>query len=166
VVLFCCKISAFSFNFLSFEAIEQLCYYCHFVVFQTPRRSTSSEKFSSKEESKLTKSSKEEHRTQATIKKVVANGTTEEQEKNGKQRVSVGKKSSEFSNTGFPGNLVKVSPSSRKVTDASVQWASLPSSIAKLGKVYPLKRQFFSPVVAFYSLLPRFAYAIFTSDFH
>ncbi|XP_027910143.1 uncharacterized protein LOC114169272 [Vigna unguiculata] len=100
----------------------------------TPRRSTSSEKFSSKEESKLTKSSKEEHRTQATIKKVVANGTTEEQEKNGKQRVSVGKKSSEFSNTGFPGNLVKVSPSSRKVTDASVQWASLPSSIAKLGK--------------------------------
>ncbi|BAT90852.1 hypothetical protein LR48_Vigan08g165100 [Vigna angularis] len=100
----------------------------------TPRRSTSSEKFSSKEESKLTKSSKEEHRTQTTIKKVVANGTTEEQEKTGKPRVSVGKKSSEFSNTGFPGNLVKVSPSSRKVTDASVQWASLPSSIAKLGR--------------------------------
>ncbi|XP_047151227.1 uncharacterized protein LOC124823133 isoform X2 [Vigna umbellata] len=101
---------------------------------ETPRRSTSSEKFSSKEESKLTKSSKEEHRTQTTIKKVVANGTTEEQEKTGKPRVSVGKKSSEFSNTGFPGNLVKVSPSSRKVTDASVQWASLPSSIAKLGR--------------------------------
>ncbi|QCD88471.1 hypothetical protein DEO72_LG3g3019 [Vigna unguiculata] len=100
----------------------------------TPRRSTSSEKFSSKEDSKLTKSSKEEHRTQTTIKKVVANGTTEEQEKTGKQRVSVGKKSSEFSNTGFPGNLVKISPSSRKVTDASVQWASLPSSIAKLGR--------------------------------
>ncbi|XP_014494248.1 uncharacterized protein LOC106756368 isoform X1 [Vigna radiata var. radiata] len=100
----------------------------------TPRRSTSSEKFSSKEESKLTKSSKEEHRTQTTIKKVVANGAMEEQEKTGKQRVSVGKKSSEFSNTGFPGNLVKVSPSSRKVTDASVQWASLPSSIAKLGR--------------------------------
>ncbi|ESW03926.1 hypothetical protein PHAVU_011G052900 [Phaseolus vulgaris] len=104
---------------------------------ETPRRSTSSEKLSSKEESKmqpLTKSSKEEHRTQTSIKKVVANGTMEEQEKTGKQRVSVGKKSSEFSNTGFPGNLVKVSPSSRKVTDASVQWASLPSSIAKLGR--------------------------------
>lgn len=116
------------------------------MVFQTPRRSTSSEKFSSKEESK-TKSSKEEHKTQTSIKKVVANGTMEEQEKTGKQRVSVGKKSSEFSNTGFPGNLVKVSPSSRKVTDASVQWASLPSSIAKLGRVYPFKTRLFSAVV-------------------
>jgi len=94
----------------------------------------------------LTKSSKEEHRTQTSIKKVVANGTMEEQEKTGKQRVSVGKKSSEFSSTGFPGNLVKVSPSSRKVTDASVQWASLPSSIAKLGRVYPFKTRLSSPV--------------------
>ncbi|XP_061357534.1 uncharacterized protein LOC133301847 [Gastrolobium bilobum] len=103
----------------------------------TPRRSTSSEKLSSKEESKVqapTKSSKEEHRTQTSIKKVFANGTMEEQEKSNKQRISVGKKSSEVCNTGLPGNLVKVSPNSRKVTDASVQWASLPSSIAKLGK--------------------------------
>lgn len=103
----------------------------------TPRRSTSSEKLPSKEESRMqpqTKSSKEEHRTQTSIKKVIANGTTEEQEKSSKQRVSVGKKSSDVSNTGFPGNLVKVSPNSRKVTDASVQWTSLPSSIAKLGR--------------------------------
>ncbi|RDY12684.1 hypothetical protein CR513_02497, partial [Mucuna pruriens] len=103
----------------------------------TPRRSTSSEKLSSKEESKMqlpTKSSKEEHKTQTSIKKVVANGTMEEQEKSSKQRISVGKKSSEVSNSGLPGNLVKVSPNSRKVTDASVQWSSLPSSIAKLGR--------------------------------
>ncbi|KAL2328873.1 hypothetical protein Fmac_022300 [Flemingia macrophylla] len=103
----------------------------------TPRRSTSSEKLSSKEESRMqpqTKSSKEEHRTQSSIKKVSANGATEEQQKSSKQRVSVGKKSSDVSNTGFPGNLVKVSPNSRKVTDASVQWTSLPSSMAKLGR--------------------------------
>ncbi|TKY67474.1 hypothetical protein E2542_SST10368 [Spatholobus suberectus] len=104
---------------------------------ETPRRSTSSEKLPSKEESKMqlpTKSSKEEHKTQTSIKKVVANGTMEEQGKSSKQRVSAGKKLSKVSNTGFPGNLVKVSPNSRKVTDASVQWASLPSSIAKLGR--------------------------------
>lgn len=122
------------------------------MVFQTPRRSTSSEKFPSKEESKMqlqTKASKEEHKTPISTKKVVANGTMEEQEKSSKQRVSVGKKSSEVSNTGFPGNLVRVFPSSRRVTDASVQWASLPSSIAKLGKVYPLKILFSFTVLAF-----------------
>ncbi|KAG4979598.1 hypothetical protein AAZX31_12G048400 [Glycine max] len=103
----------------------------------TPRRSTSSEKFPSKEESKMqpqTKSSKEEHKTQTSIKRVIVSGTMEEQEKPSKQRVPVGKKLSEASNNGFPGNLVKVSPNSRKVTDASVPWASLPSSIAKLGR--------------------------------
>ncbi|RZB74363.1 uncharacterized protein LOC114380419 isoform X2 [Glycine soja] len=104
---------------------------------ETPRRSTSSEKLPSKEESKMqpqTKSSKEEHKTQTSIKRVIVSGTMEEQEKPSKQRVPVGKKLSEASNNGFPGNLVKVSPSSRKVTDASVPWASLPSSIAKLGR--------------------------------
>ncbi|KAH1141687.1 hypothetical protein AAZX31_12G048400 [Glycine max] len=104
---------------------------------ETPRRSTSSEKFPSKEESKMqpqTKSSKEEHKTQTSIKRVIVSGTMEEQEKPSKQRVPVGKKLSEASNNGFPGNLVKVSPNSRKVTDASVPWASLPSSIAKLGR--------------------------------
>ncbi|XP_028793176.1 uncharacterized protein LOC114748871 [Neltuma alba] len=45
-----------------------------------------------------------------------------------------GRKSSELSSTGLPGNLVKCSLNSKKVTDASVQWASLPSSLAKLGK--------------------------------
>lgn len=111
------------------------------MVFQTPRKSTSSEKFPSKDESKTqtpTKSSKEENKSQTSTRKVNAEGTKEEQEKSSKKRVSNGKKSSEVSNNGFPGNLVKVSINSKKVTDASVQWASLPSSIAKLGKVYSL----------------------------
>ncbi|XP_019448539.1 PREDICTED: uncharacterized protein LOC109351529 isoform X1 [Lupinus angustifolius] len=103
----------------------------------TPRRSTSSEKMPSKEQSKIqapTKFTKEEHKIQTSTKKVSANGTMEEREKSSKRRNPSGKKSSEGSNTGLIGNLVKVSPNSRKVTDASVQWSSLPSSIAKLGK--------------------------------
>ena len=35
--------------------------------------------------------------------------------------------------------MVKVAVSNRKVTDGSVQWASLPSSISKIGRVYPLR---------------------------
>ncbi|KAK7262608.1 hypothetical protein RJT34_30183 [Clitoria ternatea] len=104
----------------------------------TPRRSTSSEKLPSKEESKIqaaTKAFKEEHKTPTPTKKaIISNGTMEEQEKSSKQRISNGRKSSEVSNSGLPGNLVKVSLSSRKVTDSSVQWTSLPSSIAKLGR--------------------------------
>ncbi|KAK7261629.1 hypothetical protein RIF29_27945 [Crotalaria pallida] len=103
----------------------------------TPRRSVSIEKLPSKEESRIqatTRPSKEEHKTQMSVKKATANGTVEEQEKSSKSRTSIGKKSPDGSNNGFPGNLVKVSLNSRKVTDGSVQWASLPSSISKLGK--------------------------------
>ncbi|CAL0324058.1 unnamed protein product [Lupinus luteus] len=103
----------------------------------THRTSFSSERLSSKEESRIrasTKVSKEEHKTQMSVKKANANGTTEEQGKSSKQRTSIGKKSAEGSDNRFPGNMVKVSLSSRKVTDASVQWASLPSSISRLGK--------------------------------
>ncbi|XP_027341101.1 uncharacterized protein LOC113854350 [Abrus precatorius] len=103
----------------------------------TPRRSISSGKLPSKEEGRIqapTKSAKEEHKTPMSTKKAIANGTTEEPEKSSKQRTSIGKKSGEISNNGLPGNLIKVSLNSRKVTDASVQWASLPSSISKLGR--------------------------------
>ncbi|RDX95289.1 hypothetical protein CR513_22211, partial [Mucuna pruriens] len=104
----------------------------------TPRRrSVSSEKLSSKEEGRIqapTKPSKEQHKTHSSTKKANANGTMEEPEKPSKQRTSIGKKSAEVSNGGLPGNLVKVSLSNRKVTDANVQWASLPSSISKLGR--------------------------------
>ena len=86
-----------------------------------------------------TKPSKEQHKIQAPTKKVNANGTVEEPEKSSKLRTSIGKKSAKVSNSGLPGNLVKVTLSNRKVKDGSVQWASLPSSISKIGRVYPLR---------------------------
>lgn len=106
------------------------------------------------------KSSKEEYKTQTSIKKVVADGNVEEQEKSSKPRKSIGKKSSEVSNSGFPGDLVKFSPKSKKVTDASVQWASLPSSIAKLGRVYPRKTPCFLALASFLSAEDSFAISL------
>lgn len=92
------------------------------------------DKLPSREVKAPIKPSKEEHKAQVSIKKV-ANGVIEEQEKSSKLRTSFVKKSAEVSNNGLPGNMVKVSLSSKKVNDSSVQWASLPSSISKLGKV-------------------------------
>ncbi|KAJ7980673.1 DUF936 family protein [Quillaja saponaria] len=104
----------------------------------TPRKSTSTiERLPSRVENKIivsTKSSKEETKVQMSIKKVTANETMEDREKANKQRIFVGKKSSEISINGLPGNLVKVSLNSRRLTDGSVSWSSLPSSLAKLGK--------------------------------
>ncbi|CAK8535974.1 unnamed protein product [Lathyrus sativus] len=99
-----------------------------------PRRSMATDKLPSREVKAPIKPSKEEHKAQLSTKKVTTNGNIEEQEKSSKQRTSFVKKSAEVSNNGLPGNMVKVSLSSRKVTDSSVQWASLPSSISKLGK--------------------------------
>ncbi|KAK7283982.1 hypothetical protein RIF29_13732 [Crotalaria pallida] len=73
-------------------------------------RSVSIEKLPLKEESRIqatTRPSKEEHKTQMSVKKATANGTVEEQEKSSKSRTSIGKKSPDGSNNGFPGNLVK-----------------------------------------------------------
>ncbi|KAL5543194.1 hypothetical protein UlMin_010904 [Ulmus minor] len=101
----------------------------------TPRKSTSSERLPSKEEKKIqvsAKSSKEENKVQMSTKKV-SNGALDEQNKSDKQRISVVRKSFGESANGFPGNLVKV-PVNRKLTEASVSWVSLPSSLAKLGK--------------------------------
>ena len=81
------------------------------------------------------KSSKEENKIQISTKKNAANGSLDEQDKANKLRTSVGKKSSEHANNGLPGNLVKVSINSRRLTEGSVSWSSLPSSLAKLGKV-------------------------------
>ncbi|GFY81353.1 GPI-anchored adhesin-like protein, putative [Actinidia rufa] len=102
-----------------------------------PRKSTS-ERLPSKEENKvqiLAKPSKEENKFQVPIKKVTANGDVDDVDKSNKQRTSVGKKlSGEVSNHGLPGNFVKVSLSSRRLTDGGASWASLPPSLAKLGK--------------------------------
>lgn len=106
-------------------------------ICQAPRKSTSSERLPSKEENKIqmsAKSLKEESKVQMSTKKVTANGTLGDQDRSNKQRV-VGKKSTD-ANNGLPGNLVKVSLNNRKLTDGSFPWASLPSSVAKLGKVY------------------------------
>ncbi|XP_072056278.1 uncharacterized protein [Arachis hypogaea] len=105
----------------------------------TPRRSTSSDKLPSKVESRIqapAKPSKEEHKSQVSVKKASANGTVEEQDKSSRLRTSNGKKAADISSSGLPGNLVRVPVNSRRVTDASVQWSSLPSSISKLGRVY------------------------------
>ncbi|KAF5942086.1 hypothetical protein HYC85_019728 [Camellia sinensis] len=101
-----------------------------------PRKSTS-ERLPSKEENKVQismKPSKEENKFQV-AKKITANGDSDGVDKSNKQRTSAGKKSpGEAANHGLPGNLVKVSLSNRRLTDGSVSWASLPSSLAKLGK--------------------------------
>ncbi|XP_051118148.1 uncharacterized protein LOC127242606 [Andrographis paniculata] len=100
-----------------------------------PRKSTS-EKLPTKEDSKSisSKSAREESKVNSSGKKASINGDTPESAKS-TTRSSVGKKSSgDAANHGFPGNLVKVSVGSRRLTDASVAWASLPSSLSKLGK--------------------------------
>jgi hypothetical protein len=101
--------------------------------------STSSERLLSNEENMVqssARSSKGDIKAQLSAKKVSANGTSGDQEKPSKQTTSAGKKSSgEHSSNGLPGNLVKVSLNSRRSTEGSVSWASLPSSLAKLGKV-------------------------------
>ncbi|KAJ9178518.1 hypothetical protein P3X46_010396 [Hevea brasiliensis] len=101
-----------------------------------PRKSTSTNRLTSKEDNKTqlsAKSSKEENRNPVSTKKVVANGNLDGQEKSNKQRPSIGKKSS-GDNDGLPGNLVKFSINSRKLPEGSISWSSLPSSVAKLGK--------------------------------
>ncbi|XP_010242740.1 PREDICTED: uncharacterized protein LOC104587013 [Nelumbo nucifera] len=81
------------------------------------------------------KSSKEDSKVQMPAKKVTANRAGADSDKPNKQRVSIGKKTSgEVAGNGFPGNLVKVSISNRRLTDGSVSWASLPSTLSKLGK--------------------------------
>ncbi|GAA0138251.1 hypothetical protein LIER_00032 [Lithospermum erythrorhizon] len=101
-----------------------------------PRKSIS-ERLPSKAESKSisTKSSKEENNVRAPITKNFASGDLVNPETPNKQRSLVGKKLSvEGVGQGLPANLVKVNISSRSLTDGSVSWISLPSSLAKLGK--------------------------------
>ncbi|KAF5464720.1 hypothetical protein F2P56_014774 [Juglans regia] len=98
------------------------------------RLSTSSDRLPSKEEN-VVQSFKGEVKVQLSAKKVSAYGTWGDEEKPSKQTTSAGKKSSrEVSSNGLPGNLVKVSLNSRRLTDGNVSWTSLPSSLAKLGK--------------------------------
>ncbi|KAB2621026.1 hypothetical protein D8674_042157 [Pyrus ussuriensis x Pyrus communis] len=106
------------------------------VRMSAPRKSISTERLPYKEDNRTqisAKSLKEESKVQTSTKKVTANGTLSDLDRSSKLRVSVGKKSSDVTSNGFPGNLIKVSLNNRKLTDG-VPWASLPSSVAKLGK--------------------------------
>ncbi|KAK6116740.1 hypothetical protein DH2020_049473 [Rehmannia glutinosa] len=99
-----------------------------------PRKSMS-ERLPSKEDNKImpSKSAREESNINGSAKKASINGDTPDIARSAAR--TIGKKSSgEVANNGLPGNLVKVSFSNRRLTDASVSWASLPSSLAKLGK--------------------------------
>ncbi|KAJ0726461.1 hypothetical protein HanPI659440_Chr12g0470611 [Helianthus annuus] len=62
--------------------------------------------------------------------------TVDNSNNNIRQKLSSGRKSSaEAPTNGLPGNLVKVSLSNRRLSDAAAaSWSSLPSSLAKLGK--------------------------------
>ncbi|XP_057777060.1 uncharacterized protein LOC130995680 isoform X2 [Salvia miltiorrhiza] len=102
---------------------------------EAPRKSVS-ERLPSKEDSKPSKSTRDESKVNASVKKASGsiNGDAADIVK-ASARTSVGKKlSGEVASNGLPGNLVKVTVSNRRLTDANVSWASLPSSLAKLGK--------------------------------
>ncbi|KAL0392529.1 UNVERIFIED_CONTAM: hypothetical protein Sradi_2475700 [Sesamum radiatum] len=102
----------------------------------TPRKSIS-ESLPSKEDNRITssKSTREESKVNESVKKTSISGDSPDIVKSAARTTLIGKKSSsEVAGNGFPGSLVKISFSNRRLTDASVSWASLPSSLAKLGK--------------------------------
>ncbi|XP_047976678.1 uncharacterized protein LOC125218916 isoform X2 [Salvia hispanica] len=98
-----------------------------------PRKSVS-ERLPSKEDSKPSKYTRDESNVNASVKKASVNGDAPGAVK-ASARISMGKNLSlEVAKNGLPGNLVKVSVSNRRLTEANVSWASLPSTLAKLGK--------------------------------
>uniref|UniRef100_A0A1D1Y3Q9 Uncharacterized protein n=1 Tax=Anthurium amnicola TaxID=1678845 RepID=A0A1D1Y3Q9_9ARAE len=89
-----------------------------------PRGKPVSEKLSPKIDSKIHSPQKKEN----------AKVPLEEPDKPVKQYPPVRKKTSEFANTGIPSNLFKIVPNSRRWTDGSVSWGSLPQFLSNLGK--------------------------------
>lgn len=82
------------------------------------------------------KSSKEENKVQTSTKRVAKIGDVVDRDLSSKQKSTSGRKvSSEVSKSGLPVNMMKVSISNKKLTDANCSWSSLPSTISKLGKV-------------------------------
>lgn len=110
-----------------------------------PRKSlSSSDKLSSKEENKVqlsAKSLREENKVQNSSKKFATNGMLDDHQEPNKQATCLGKKSSgEVASSGLHGNLVKIFPSGKRSEYGSDSWASLPSSLAKLGKEVSRRR--------------------------
>lgn len=79
---------------------------------------------------------KEDNRAPTPLKKGNLNAALENVDKSAKPRISNVKKTSDVTNTNniSPGGLVKVSSSSKRWTDGSISWASLPQPLVKLGK--------------------------------
>nr|CAD1832211.1 unnamed protein product [Ananas comosus var. bracteatus] len=76
---------------------------------------------------------KEDNKVQSHSKKSTSNSSSEDPDKLTKRPFII-KRNSESSNSGNLANLVKVVPSSKRLTDSSISWASLPPSLTKLGK--------------------------------
>lgn len=96
-----------------------------------------------KEDTKVkvsSKSFKEENKAGLSANIATTNGNLVDPNRLHKQIPSVGKKTpGSNANHGLPGNFNKVSLSRKKLTDGSASWTSLPSSLAKLGKVRSFK---------------------------
>ncbi|CAL9750035.1 unnamed protein product [Musa acuminata subsp. burmannicoides] len=77
---------------------------------------------------------KEDCKIQSPVNKGITSAAEDVSEKSAKHKTSVVKKSPKSCNSLNLANLVKVVPTNRKWTDGSISWASLPSSLVKLGK--------------------------------
>ncbi|KAG1328275.1 hypothetical protein COCNU_01G022090 [Cocos nucifera] len=78
--------------------------------------------------------SKEDNKVQTPVKKGTANAASNDSDRSNKRRSSIIKKTQEATNNLNLANLVKFVSNSKRWTDGNVSWASLPSSLAKLGK--------------------------------
>ncbi|RWW15252.1 hypothetical protein GW17_00020915, partial [Ensete ventricosum] len=95
-------------------------------------RSTSAPRQKSSTNEKLLP--KDDIKIQTPVKKGIVSAA-EDSDRTVKHRPSVLRKSSETTNSLNLVNLVKVVPTNRKWTDGTVSWQTVPSSLAKLGKV-------------------------------
>ncbi|KAG1363697.1 hypothetical protein COCNU_11G005240 [Cocos nucifera] len=77
---------------------------------------------------------KEDNKVQTPVKKGTANAASDDLDTSNKRRSCIIKKTPEAPNFLNLANLVKFVPNSKRWTDGSVSWASLPSPLAKLGK--------------------------------
>ncbi|GAB4825445.1 hypothetical protein Ancab_008318 [Ancistrocladus abbreviatus] len=111
----------------------------------SPARSSSVSKKSASTNDKLSskaeiivqtssKSSKEDLKNQVSSKTAAVNGALDDPKRSTRQKISAGRKSLDATSNGFPGNLVKIPASGRRLTEGSASWSSLPSNLAKLGK--------------------------------
>lgn len=105
--------------------------------FSVPRKS-SNERLPPKDGTKVKVSSKsfmEENKAGLSADMATTNGNLVDPNRLHKQIPSAGKKTpGNNANHGLPGNFSKVSLSTKRLTDGSASWTSLPSSLAKLGK--------------------------------